>query len=649
MKTYWLHEEGKDVANYLLGYHEKWNLWDNSPFKQAWLRNFLAYYSPVINTTSWDTSLVFEGVQGELTRMYTPKARTLIRQLVTLITKQRLAFQAMAQVSGTTVIDEVKLANSLCDQIIQNQRLDLKADQLVEGALVCGNWFMKTVWRTDLGDPYTRDEHGTIIYSGGVDISTLSVFDVFYDITYPHWDQIPWVECRTMKNRWDLIAQHPEMEEDILALASVSEARGPNSWFERTLIDEDSVFVYEFFARPCPALPKGRMVMYADEKTIFFDGENEYNCLPVEPMTPESVMCSGLGYPVFSNIIAAQEMYDNSLSAVATNQSQFAVQSVSIPRGANINVQELNGMRFVSFTPQNVPGGGKPEAMQLTQSSPETFKFIEVLSDIMGEISGINGALRGTPPPGVTSGTAIATLSANSIEFTQGISKSFQNCLEKTMMHAINCYKEFAKLPQMIEMKGQNSQVSYQEFEGKHVQNISGIKIISANPLMQTISGRVEIAEKIMAMPKELWPKYVAILEGRPLSDLYKSALSSEDLVEMEDEQLMKGVDVPALATDDHAAHIQSHAGLMNDPNIRMKSQTLNTILNHIEQHKQLAQNTDPFLLAVIQTGKIPAAPPPSAPMGGGGPPPSMPGGHPADATNNIAKPTADPLGRQVG
>jgi saccharopine dehydrogenase-like NADP-dependent oxidoreductase len=77
--------------------------------------------------------------------------------------------------------------------------------------------------------------------------------------------------------------------------------------------------------------------------------------------------------------MACQEMLDNGLSAIATNQSQFAVQSVAIPRGAGVNVQELGGMRFVSFTPQNVPGGGKPEPLQLSATSPETFKFIDVL------------------------------------------------------------------------------------------------------------------------------------------------------------------------------------------------------------------------------------------------------------------------------
>lgn len=639
--AYWLHRESKEVANYLQDYHSKWSIWYNSPFKQAWVRNFIAYYSPVLNPSSWDTSMIFEGIQGELTRFYTPKARTLIRQLVTIVTKQRLSFQAAAMVSGTDVINEVKLANALSDQIVQNQRLDIKAEQLVEGALVCGRWFTYTKWRTDLGQPYTRTAEGQLIFTGGVEISTPGVFDVFYDLTFPHWDFVPWVEVRTIKNRYDLMAQHPDMADAIMALPSISEDRGPNTWFNRTLIDDDNVYVYEFYSRPSPAMPKGRMMMYADDKCVFYDDDNIYGTLPVEPMTPEGVLSTGLGYPQFTNIMAAQEMFDNSLSAIATNQSQFAVQSVAIPRGAGINVNEVNGMRFVMFTPQQVPGGGKPEPLQLTQSSPETFKFSEMLDRLMVDLSGINSALRGNPPPGVTSGVAIATLSANAMEFMKSVEGPLHMCLEKTMEHAINCYMKFAKIPQQLTLKGKNNQVVQKEFVGEELQSISGMKILSSNPMMKTISGRIEVAEKLMSMPKEMWADYVSILDGGSLNDLTKSEKSQKDLIEAENELLIEGQQVFVLATDDHPLHVHYHAALLNDPKVRENGAYVQIVLDHIAEHSNLAKNTDPFLTAIVRTGRMPegGAPPP--------PPPAPPVGEPlAEPAPEAANPAQDALQR---
>lgn len=603
---YWLQADSSTAIQYMEGYHSKWSIWVTSPIRQAWVRNFISYYSPVITPSSWDSSQVFEGVQSELIKYFTPKSRSLMRQLVSLITKQRMTYQAMAMTSGADVINDVKLANSLIDQIIQNERLDIKGEELVENALIMGGGFTKTCWRTDRGEPYTLDKNSKIIYTGGVEISIISVFDMYYDIDIPHWDQMDWAECRTVKNRWDLIAQHPDLEDELKNLPSLYESRGPNYWFDRNKQNDDLISIYEMFAKPSPALPKGRLLVYGDENTVLYDGDNPYKCIPLEPMIPEKVMNTGFGYPKFTDIAASQEQYDNCLSAIATNNAQFAVQSVTIPRGSNINVQELNGMRFVSFTPQNVPGGGKPEPMQLTQSSSETYKFIDILSGIMSEISGVHPALSGQLSSGATSGVAIATLTANAMEFINSIGKTYHICMEKTMLHAINCYKNFSKLPQKMTVTGRNNQVYRKEYTGKDFKNISGVRVIVSNPLMQTVAGRLEIAEKLMQIPKDLWPDYVSILEGRPLEDTFKGELSQADLIFTENENLMDGKPVIALATDDHAIHIQKHAQLLNDPTVRFNNNKIDAILHHIEEHKKLSEETDPTLLAMVRTGKMP-------------------------------------------
>jgi hypothetical protein len=643
-KEYWLHKSSREAISHLTEAREKWSTWNNSPIRQAWIRNYLAYYSPAIAPTSWDSSMIFEGVQGELVRFYTPKARSLIRKQITLITKQKLAAQAMAQTQGSDVIQDLKLGNSLIDQLIQSERLDVKGKELCEGGLVVGAWFTETEWRTDKGKPYTRAENGSVIYTGGVDIDLRSVFDVFYDVTISSWDRQEVVETRKPMNRWNLIAQHPELEDKILALPTVSETRGPNSWFDRIKGEEDLVYVYKMYAKPMPSLPVGRMIIYGSDECVFYDDENIYEGIPVEPFLPEKVLGVCFGYPQLTNLLACQEMFDNSLSAIATNQAQFAVHNVAVPRGSNINVQELNGMRFVSFTPQNVPGGGKPEVLNLNQPSSETFKFAEVLGGEMADMSGIPATLSGAPPPGVTSGTAIATLSTNAIEFFDSVSMAYFSCWEKTLEHAVNCYKKFAKLDQSVSMKGRNNQIMTRTFKGEQLQCISGIKIQIANPLMQTIAGRLEIGEKLLQMPREIWPQYVSILEGRPLSEIYKGDLSQQDLVYTENEMLMGGTAVPALASDDHGLHAKEHAGLLNDPTVRINGPTIAVIFSHIEEHRRLAQQTDPYFMAMVRTGKIPD---PMMALPGGEPPQegsSSPAGMP---TKEKAQPAQDALDRR--
>jgi hypothetical protein len=630
MHEYWLYREPDQIADKLIEFHDNWHSWQGSPFKQMWLRNYLAYYSPVIHPGSWDTSMMFEGEQGELMRFYTPKARTLIRQLTAVVTKQRMAFKASARTTGAEVLNEVKLGNALADQIVLSQELDLKADKLCEGGLVTGIWFTKATWRTDQGEPRLTDEDGRIIRKGACEITVESPFNVFWDLR-KSWEQNLWAECRVKRNKWDLIAEYKDLEKEILALPPANQHTGGFSWADSQSIEDDEVFVYEFYHRPSPSLPNGMIMIYSDSETIYQHGNNPYGTIPIEPNVPEAVLDTGVGYAKLTDLAGLQEMFDNNLSSIATNQSQFAVQGVTVPRGSNINVQEINGMRFMNYTPQQVEGGGKPEPMQLTKTAPEVFKFTDKLEDLMQDMSYLNGAMTGNLPAGVSSGTAIATLSANSIEFITSISKSNNLCWEKTMMHAVNAYKKFAKIEQSLEIAGKGGQISKQEFKGDDVYNVSRMKLETVNPLLKTFAGRLEIGEKMLQMPKEIWPEYSAILEGRPLSEVYKGELSEFDLITQENEALENGEAVPVLAVDDHPEHIKKHADCLKDIGVRMNGKALEVILKHMMEHYEVAQMSDPTLMAMIQTGKMPegglgpppgAGGPPSGPpqKGGGGP-----------------------------
>ena len=641
--VYWLHKSSSEVASYMSDYDSTWYSLTGNTFRQAWIRNYIAYYSPLVNQSGWDTSLLFQGVQGELIKMYTPKARVYISKTVSILTKQRLAFQAMCQTRGGDVVETAKLANALSDQIIDTQRLDLKVRQALECAMVTGCGFFETIWRTDRGQPWSRDEQGNLIFTGGVEITTPTIFDVTYDVLSPYWETMSWCKTRVIDNRYDLIAQFPHLETEILALPSIREYNSTSSWLDRSLDNDDLVYSNRLYARPSAALPKGRLMIYGDEKTIYTDGINIYGTIPVEPLMPETMLGTAIGYPLLSNLLPSQEMYDNSISAIATNQAQFAVQSVTIPRGSNVNVNELNGMRFIAFTPQNVPGGGKPEPLQLSQSAPETFKFIEMLDKNQQDLSGIGGILQGNPPPGVTSGTAIATVTANALESNDGPGKAYSICLEKTMMHAVNSFRLFAKIPQQISYKGRNGSVRHDNFTGEQLAGISGIKMIATNPMMQTISGRVEIATQLMQIPQEFWPKYTSIIEGRPLQEIYQPQLSSEDLIQTENDALMRGEPAQALATDDHPAHIQAHAGLLNEMSVRSNGHSVQNILNHMMEHYNLAKTTDPELSAMVRTGKMPDIPQQQAPTG---PPPGPPaGGPPHGAPPGIENTIAGPPG----
>ena len=627
---YWAKDQSRVTVDYLLARTYKWDDLYNNSFRQGWVRNFLAYYSPIINPGRWDTSLIYQGEQGELVRMYSPELRVAIQRLKAIITKQRLSFQCMAEVGGVDVSEEIKIGNALADQIVQNEELDIKMPLCLEGALVTGKWFMKTIWSSERGDPVGyRAGDGALMHSGGPEVSPVSVFDMFYDVDCNSVRERSWMMARTRRSRWDLIAEHPDLADYIRQLPSAQEELGAAFWFDTRNINYDTVLVYEFYHRPSPAMPKGRMLIFSNAHTVYVDDTNKYGCIPIEEMSPETVLDTGLGYPKMTDMLPSQEMLDNTISAVATNSSQFAVQNVLVPRNANINLEEINGMRFISYTPEAGPGGGKPEPLNLSQTAPETFKFIELLSGNLDKMSLLNGALQGNLPPGVTSGTAIATLAASGIESITPYMLCYLHCSEKVMWHSFNAFQKFGDAFQTLRMGGRNSQITGKSFNKDSIKNLSGVKIIPVNPLYGTIAGRVQIADNAMKIPKDQWGDYFAILDGEPLQTLTKGAVDQKDLVLLENDQLSNGVPVPALATDNHAAHIKGHSVPLNDPSVRLNGKVNQVFLDHIMEHYQLSKNTAPDLMYMVQTGQMPPPSPGGSPGQGGGQPPGPPPGPP--------------------
>ena len=641
---WWASEDTFHLVNKLQPYNDNGNAaWRNNPVYMAWFRNQLIYFSNVIAPSNWDTSFVFKGKQGELIQMLVPISRSLIRQIVGIVTKQNLYFRCLINPSAddnndqsSNIMEISRLGNSLAKDIVSKQNLDIKYANSIENGMITGMSFMYVRWRTDRGPIHVKDEQGVQHFKGDLLITVPTVWDVNFDPTIPDPDDWTWVQVREIHNRWDLIAQMPHLKDEIMALPNTRKAAG---WFNiqasQCPSDDDNVYIWNAYHKPSPAMPKGRYIAYGSSRCVLYDGENLYGELPVYVSRPEAIPGTGLGYPFYSNLVPLQEMYDTCISSIGTNNAAFGVQNILAPRGANINSQAILGMNWVSYTPMpGIPSGGKPEPLQLTQSAPETYKFCEMLKGLMLEISQVNAALRGDPPPQVSSGTAIATLTATAYETINSSAKSSRAMLHKAMMGGINCYRRFSSVERTLGTSSGGQSVTT-KFIGSDLDPIKGIELQEVNPMMNTLSGRMEIAKDVMAQGLVTNLKgYFAVMEGAPPEELYKNELGQEDLVNRENEALIKGEIVTTLNIDDHPYHIMMHSIPLNDPKVRLNKELSDRFLAHILEHDNLARNMDPFFAAMVATGKMPQ---------GGPPPPPMPAEAP-QAPGGIGMPKAAPV-----
>jgi hypothetical protein len=560
----------------------------------VWNRNSEVYYR-----NSLIDILNFTGEQGELIGMSVPQARSLVRQMISIITKQKLQFAAKMRSRDYTAFGNGQIAESLANQIVKDQSLDEKIDRLAELTYLHGQCFWHVTWDSEAGrrvdtgmsDAIPEGMPSAPVMSGDVNIQVASAKYVYYDWNEEDWNNLHCVTVAKRMNRWDLIAQHPEMEDELRKIPNFNRILNGFTTtiasFDDTLTrTDDLILVYYYYHKPTPAVPQGRMIIMCSEKCVLYDGANIYECLPVIPCMPEKLDDFLLGYPQFSNLAPLQEMLDINFSTMATNQSAFGVQSVLNPRGSNIDITEIYGMRWIDYTPQGNDGGGKPEPLQLTRSAPEIMDGIKIYIDNLGTLANINSALRGTPPPGVTAGNAIATLTANSIEFFSSFSKSIFASIEQTITLAVKFYKMLGAEEQLTVISDGN--ISYlKEFKASDLREFERVSLEITNPLMATIAGRRDQAEILLSrgLIKDIGD-YFMVLEGEPPKRLWNSELNESALIQKENDDLSKGIPCPVLYTDNHALHIEKHKDILRNPEFR-RNGNIQEILNHMEQHEQ--------------------------------------------------------------
>ncbi len=619
---YWALEEFETLARELEARIDSFDKEVGSTVGPVWERNRRYYYAGL-----GSEALSFEGEQGELVKAVANQLRLIIRQQFAIVSKNKLDFEPTTRTSDGNVIADMKLVKSLVKHIIKDQRLNKRADKMLEGVYICGLYYLVGRWRTDRGDVVANDEQGTPVFAGDLEIAPVHPRNVGFDTSIHDFWERDWHWLRTAHNRHSLAAQYPQLEDQIKLLPAVKDrgnAPGTGASYQ------DSVWVYEFFHRKTPALPTGRYTVFCDSKTKLFDDENIYETWPIVECKPEPIEDTPWGYTPMNDLVSLQELYDVTISVPATNISEYGVGALLNPEGNDVSVEIIQGKTFINYKPQNATGGGKPEPLAWPQTPAENYKFHEVIKTNMMEIGNINSTLRGTPPA-QASGALAATLSANALEFIAPIGKEFYRALEEIMEKAVWCYKTFAKTEKIISIAGPSRMNEARAFTGAQLPTIDRMEFPVTSALASTAAGKDDIAEKLIKAGLIRTPQRLfEVLATGNMDNLYAGELSQIELINSENERLREGKKPRVSPTDIHPQHEVNHASVINDPRLReladdetntseeaqMARMIVQATADHILEHE--AERTKPgseAIQAIMATGQAPQLAP-AAPQG---------------------------------
>lgn len=593
------------------------------------------YHGCFVDGQGLGHEVTFIGEQGELVHLPVNHFRNLARHIFVMVTANRPILETRAVNTDYKSMAQAYLGTGILEYYMREKGMEAALKRAVELAIVMGSGYVKLSWNATAGEAYDYDEEtGQFNYEGDLEFTNLNPLDVVVDGTKEDWNN-DWINVRTFKNKYDLIAKYPEHAEKLKNLASKSDSQiyriGMMSNDET-----DDVPVYEFYHKRTEALPEGRYMLYCAEDIILLDTKLPYRQIPIFRVSPSDILGSPYGYTPMFDIFPIQEAINSTVSSIMTNQNAFAVQSLFVKSGSDLAVNQLGeGMTIYE-------GTEKPEALQLTATPEETFKFLDTLVQSAETISGVNSVARGNPEASLKSGTALALVQSMALQFMSELQQNYVKLMEDVGTGTIEILKDFATAPRVVAIVGKNNRTSLKEFTGSDVSSIKRVYVDVGNPLSRTIAGRVQMAEQLLQMKLLQSPEqYFSVLNTGKLEVMYEGDMQESLLIRQENEWFLDGKAPMVIPGDQHALHIKEHNAVLSDPELRQDPALAKLVMDHIQQHLEALQNTDPRLLQIVGQQPIP-------PLGGTPQGPQDPNQPPqASLEGNQMAQTMQPPGNQ--
>lgn len=545
--------------------------------------------------------------------------RSILKHLLSLVTAQRVSPEPIATNTDYKSQAQVNFCKNILRYVDKEKKLDRKFQLATEYAIVLGGAYVSREWDASLGEVYNVDPvTQRAQHKGDFVVNVYNWLDCILDFAQSGQDENNWVILRKYVNRWDLIAKFPAFADQIKSMSVAPEVKRHRLGHVINEINNDLIPIYTFYHKKTPALPDGRTTLFLDSNVCLFDGALPYKRVPVARIAVDDQLDSPFAYTVAMDLLPIQKVYNALCSAICTNQAAFGVQNVLVPRSAAIAVTQLTeGLNMIEYDPE-VTHGAKPEPLNLLMNKQEVFNWIEYLEKKMAQISGVNETVQGHPEANLKSGTALAFVASQALTFLSPLSRSYNSLIEDTWTGVIDILKEYATTPRMLLISGLANKAQATEFTNKDVEDINRVTVEDGNPLMQTLAGRIQVAQDLVQAGLATKEEYLNVIETGQLEPVYQYENAQVMRIKEENEQLQAGQSVKAMASDNHPLDIREHLVLLDSPDVRNdpNSPVAAAVTAHVLEHLNMWSSMDPRLGVIIG---VPPAPQPPQPQG---PPP---------------------------
>lgn len=559
-------------------------------------------------------SMYKSGEMGELTRSFWNHERNILMHMKSKVTQDKVSYKAQVFNSDAKSAQMRELADGLMQYITASDdyKLGVKLDQSVEDTEIYGESSIVAIWNKYKGPQFIDG-----IAEGDIEYYNSTPFDLIINTCLQERNQVKWKIWRRWVNKYDWAAMYPEQAAKVKDLSDSESTYGTKLV---TLIhhDNETIPVFYAFHEDTPAVPGGRFLMFADPTTIFEDStladagyadEKGQGFIPIYDNIPSTMAGSPFGYTVAFDLIPLQQELNELISAVTTNNINFATQCVMAPKGSNLHYQNLaTGMTFIEWDPKMGPNS-KPEALNLLHSAPETYQLIDKLIQNMEVLAGVSALDRGVPDQSITSGQYAALITTNSVIFQAPLQRAYAGLCEKVATGTLRILKKNMKADRVTQIVGANKVNSARKWGPEQLSGVSGISVETVNPMLQTPAGKMQLADVLMKTGLIKDPQqYIGVYTDGDLPQLYHRQETQLILVKAENEALLKSQELTPAITDNHVMHILEHTANIDTVEARINPNDPSVVvtLNHIMAHINMLTTINPILAGIIGDPSLP-------------------------------------------
>lgn len=554
----------------------------------------------------WDKEYFWQ--QREVFNHIAPKIDIRLAKLAKIKPKMHVA----PATSDDSDIYASKVSKKILDSVYNKFNLSSIINQATKWSEICGTSFYKVFWNSNLGQVVAIEEDGRKIKTGEVEISVCSPFEIYPDSSSNESLQ----ECQSIihakaytideiKQMYDVELDGSDVNVFSLGASYNTGGLGYNGTGIKLSesIKKDSAIVIEKYVRPNEIYPNGRLIIVAGDQLVF-DGELPFiNGIDGKRDFPfiKQISCDEVGCFWGSSLVERMIPLQRAYNAVKNRKHEYlnrlTMGVLSVEDGSvDIDNLEEEGLapgkilvyRQGANAPQFLGGESLPADFEKEEDRLlEEFSTISGTTE-MGSMESVSAAL---------SGVALELLIDENETRLSFTTDSIKNAIKMIGRHILRLYKQFATIPRLSKIVGDNGDVDLFYFRGNDISS-DDVQFDTDNESNETLSqrrnmiftllekgllndedGKISSTTKIKILDMigfGVWDR------AKDLNELHTKRANSENL------KLMSGENINIKPIDNHELHINTHIAYMLSGDFEnCDSKIEKKFLDHIEAHKK--------------------------------------------------------------